>query len=373
MKPALVTGRFRVPWLASWPVFFSIAATRFGAGPPGQPGRFSRCRNGHWRSARRGFDCPGGQRLRSGFPRRRPTIDCGQRIHTNSTAPTSKARATCCRPRGRPGWSAWCTRARSVALGSPPAESATRAAPVTFAEMSGDYKRSKFQAEQVAWNSHAAASRGHRQPHRTDRRSRREAHSDGQDRTGFPQRRHAGHSSTRAQRGGRARRRRRPLAWRANTAKSGSATFWVGESDARADSRKTGAADQSQSRPPFACPYAVAYGAGLFSTALANITGTAPRIPLEAVRMAKKKMWVSVEKARRELGFTPGPAEQGARPRGRLVQSRAIANASNVGVRGHGESTVKLNWPQMNTARQAANCRLSALSNAPAPGRDQGA
>ena len=62
--------------------------------------------------------------------------------------------------------------------------------------------------------------------------------------------------------------------------------------------------------PSVRLPYAVAYGAGLFSTALANVTGSAPRIPMEAVRMARKKMWVSVEKARRELGFTPGPAEQ---------------------------------------------------------------
>jgi dihydroflavonol-4-reductase len=29
---------------------------------------------------------------------------------------------------------------------------------------------------------------------------------------------------------------------------------------------------------------------------------------MEAVRMAKKKMWVSHAKAARELGFQPGPA-----------------------------------------------------------------
>jgi dihydroflavonol-4-reductase len=62
--------------------------------------------------------------------------------------------------------------------------------------------------------------------------------------------------------------------------------------------------------PTVRLPYAVAYGAAMFSTALANLTGAAPRIPMEAVRMARKKMWVSVEKARLELGFTPGPAEQ---------------------------------------------------------------
>ena len=33
-------------------------------------------------------------------------------------------------------------------------------------------------------------------------------------------------------------------------------------------------------------------------------------MPLNGVRMARKKMWVTHEKARRELGFNPGPAEQ---------------------------------------------------------------
>ena len=61
--------------------------------------------------------------------------------------------------------------------------------------------------------------------------------------------------------------------------------------------------------PTVKLPYAVAYGAGVASTAWARVTGHPPRVPLEAVRMARKKMWVSHEKARRELGFQPGPAE----------------------------------------------------------------
>lgn len=61
--------------------------------------------------------------------------------------------------------------------------------------------------------------------------------------------------------------------------------------------------------PRVRLPYAVAYGAGAVSTAWAGITGNPPRVPMEAVRMARKKMWVSHEKAHRELGFAPGPAE----------------------------------------------------------------
>jgi len=56
-------------------------------------------------------------------------------------------------------------------------------------------------------------------------------------------------------------------------------------------------------------PYAVAYCAGVCSTAWAEVTGTPPRVPIDAVRMARKKMWVTHEKAWRELGFQPAPAE----------------------------------------------------------------
>jgi dihydroflavonol-4-reductase len=65
--------------------------------------------------------------------------------------------------------------------------------------------------------------------------------------------------------------------------------------------------------PGIRLPYAVAYCAGACSTAWAGITGKPPRVPLEAVRMARKKMWVSHEKAKRELGFSPAPAEQALR------------------------------------------------------------
>lgn len=60
--------------------------------------------------------------------------------------------------------------------------------------------------------------------------------------------------------------------------------------------------------PTLELPYFVAYAAGAITTGLAYVTGIPPRAPLEAVRMAKKKMWVSHEKAARELGFSPCPA-----------------------------------------------------------------
>jgi dihydroflavonol-4-reductase len=60
--------------------------------------------------------------------------------------------------------------------------------------------------------------------------------------------------------------------------------------------------------PTVKLPYSVAWMAGIVTTAWAHLTGIPPRVPLEAVRMAKKKMWVSHEKAARELGYSPCPA-----------------------------------------------------------------
>lgn len=65
--------------------------------------------------------------------------------------------------------------------------------------------------------------------------------------------------------------------------------------------------------PTIRLPYAVAYCAGVCSTAWAEMTGVPPRVPIDAVRMARKKMWVSHEKASRELGFQPAPAETALR------------------------------------------------------------
>ena len=62
--------------------------------------------------------------------------------------------------------------------------------------------------------------------------------------------------------------------------------------------------------PTLRVPYAVAFLAGVISTAWAGITGNQPRAPLDGVRMARKRMWVSHEKASRELGYCPGPASQ---------------------------------------------------------------
>ena len=61
--------------------------------------------------------------------------------------------------------------------------------------------------------------------------------------------------------------------------------------------------------PTVRLPFAVAYAAGVASTAWANLTHRAPRAPLDAVRMARKHMFASHARAERELGFRPGSVD----------------------------------------------------------------
>lgn len=61
--------------------------------------------------------------------------------------------------------------------------------------------------------------------------------------------------------------------------------------------------------PAVKLPYAVAYSAGAFTTAWARLTGKPPLVPLEGVKMARKKMFVTHAKAAHELGYQPGSVD----------------------------------------------------------------
>jgi len=65
--------------------------------------------------------------------------------------------------------------------------------------------------------------------------------------------------------------------------------------------------------PAVRIPLAAAYAAGAASTLWARLSGREPRVPLDGVRMARKKMWVSHDKAARELGYSPAPVESALR------------------------------------------------------------
>lgn len=67
------------------------------------------------------------------------------------------------------------------------------------------------------------------------------------------------------------------------------------------------AAITGRKAPAIKLPYAVAYAAGVVTTGWSRISGNPPLAPLDAVRMAKKKMFVSHDKAGRELGYRPRP------------------------------------------------------------------
>ncbi len=58
--------------------------------------------------------------------------------------------------------------------------------------------------------------------------------------------------------------------------------------------------------PRFRIPYAVAYAAALADTSFSRVTGRPPRAPIEAVRMARYKMFVRSDKAIHQLGYRPG-------------------------------------------------------------------
>lgn len=73
------------------------------------------------------------------------------------------------------------------------------------------------------------------------------------------------------------------------------------------------AAIAGKTAPKMQVPYAVAYATGVLTTAWANLTGKPPIAPLEGVKMARKKMFVSAEKAKRELGFAPGSVDHALR------------------------------------------------------------
>ncbi|HEU0122121.1 MAG TPA: hopanoid-associated sugar epimerase [Bryobacteraceae bacterium] len=77
--------------------------------------------------------------------------------------------------------------------------------------------------------------------------------------------------------------------------------------------------------PTFQVPYAVAWMAAAVGGLAAKWTGKPPRAPMEGVRMARKKMWASHEKASRELGYSPAPAAMALANAVRWFRERGMA------------------------------------------------
>ena len=66
----------------------------------------------------------------------------------------------------------------------------------------------------------------------------------------------------------------------------------------------------STSSPKIRIPYWVALTAAHLNEGIASVTGKEPRVPLAGVRMAKDKMWFNPAKAIRELGLPQTPPKQ---------------------------------------------------------------
>lgn len=65
-----------------------------------------------------------------------------------------------------------------------------------------------------------------------------------------------------------------------------------------------------QPAPKVRLPIQVALGVAAVSTGWSMVTGRTPRVPLEAVRMSRKKMFFDSSKAVRELGLPQRPVEE---------------------------------------------------------------
>jgi len=61
------------------------------------------------------------------------------------------------------------------------------------------------------------------------------------------------------------------------------------------------------SAPTLQIPHGVALSVAYASTIFSRLIGEEPQIPIEGVKIARHKMFVDCSRAKRELGFQPGP------------------------------------------------------------------
>ena len=80
--------------------------------------------------------------------------------------------------------------------------------------------------------------------------------------------------------------------------------------------------------PRFRVPYAVAWLAAAGMEGVARLTGGPPAVPLTAVRMARKRMFFSADKAVRELGLPQTPVERALGDAVDWFMARGYASAS---------------------------------------------
>lgn len=77
--------------------------------------------------------------------------------------------------------------------------------------------------------------------------------------------------------------------------------------------------------PRMRVPHVIALAAGYADAVFSRLIGREPQIPLDGVRMARHSMFVNTEKARTELGFSPGPVAAAFERAVRWYQSNGYA------------------------------------------------
>lgn len=80
--------------------------------------------------------------------------------------------------------------------------------------------------------------------------------------------------------------------------------------------------------PRVRLPHVIALAAGYADAAFSSLSGRPPQIPLEGVRMARHSMFVNSDKARVELGFTPGAVAAALERAVRWYESNGYVRAS---------------------------------------------
>jgi dihydroflavonol-4-reductase len=78
--------------------------------------------------------------------------------------------------------------------------------------------------------------------------------------------------------------------------------------------------------PRVRVPHRLALAAGYVDAALSRLIGREPQIPLDGVRMARHSMFVNTERARAELGFWPGPLSAAFERAVRWYESNGYVN-----------------------------------------------
>jgi dihydroflavonol-4-reductase len=82
--------------------------------------------------------------------------------------------------------------------------------------------------------------------------------------------------------------------------------------------------------PRVRIPYAIAWTAAAVGAVISSWTGNPPRAPMEGVRMAKKKMWVTHAKAEKELGYHPVPAAEALKNAVNWFREKAMQTRNNL-------------------------------------------